>query len=91
MQGNTYGHDPAFENNPYLTDYPSIGSGFSFSQPDPCDNPNPPAWCTEGGGGCNNPNHPEWCDGNHSVPIDLGPVGLVLSMAFGVLLLKLKL
>lgn len=73
--------DHAFTDNPYLTDYQLMN--------DPCDNPNPPGWCTEGGGGCNNPNHPEWCDGIHeSVPIEPGVFMLFISLMFGVALIK---
>ena len=49
--------DPAFQNNPYYKelswDYSNTGGGQlqSMMPPDnnnsPCDNPNPPAWCTE--------------------------------------------
>ena len=40
-------NDPAFENNPYLTVYPSIGDEYQPMMPDPCDKPNPPPWCEE--------------------------------------------
>lgn len=91
MQGNTYEHDPAFENNPYLTNYGNImppgggnggGGGNDGEDCSPCYDPNPPGWC-------NNPNHPCYncCS---PIPIDFGPVGLILSMTFGILLLKLK-
>lgn len=49
--------DPAFQNNPYYKelswDYSNTGGGQlqSVMPPDnnnsPCDNPNPPPWCTE--------------------------------------------
>ena len=78
MQGNTYGHDPAFENNQYLTGYPSIGDEVDIiiddiSYDHQCSNPNPPPWCP-----------------NANVPLEVGPLSLVLSIAFGILLLKLK-
>lgn len=78
MQGNTYGHDPAFENNQYLTDYPSIGDEVDIiiddiSYDHQCSNPNPPPWCP-----------------NANVPLEVSPLSLILSIAFGILLLKLK-
>ena len=83
-----YIHDPAFENNPYLTNYGNVmppggdnGGGNGGTDCTPCYNPNPPGWC-------NNPNNP--CYDCCNVPIDFSPVGLILSMAFGILLLKLK-
>lgn len=86
MQGNTYGYDPAFENNPYLTDYGTImppggGGGPDESDCEPCYQVNPPGFCS-------NPNHP--CYNCCNVPINFGPVGLVLAMMFGVVLLKMK-
>jgi hypothetical protein len=72
--------DPAFTDNPYLIDYQYL--------PDPCDNPNPPPWCEGVGGLCNNPDHGPYCDGNHSVPIEPGFVMVMLSLGFGVILLK---
>lgn len=73
-----YIHDPAFENNPYLTTYPSIGDEVDIVIDDigydhQCDNPNPPPWCP-----------------NANVPIDLGFSGFVMAMLFGVILLKWK-
>ena len=73
-----YIHDPAFENNPYLTVYPSIGDEVDIIIDDigydhQCDNPNPPPWCP-----------------NANVPIDLGFSGFVMSMIFGVILIKWK-
>ena len=74
-----YIHDPAFENNPYLTTYPSISDEIDIAIDDigyydhQCDNPNPPPWCP-----------------NANVPIDLGFSGFVMSMIFGVILIKWK-
>jgi len=73
-----YQYDPAFEDNPYLTTYPSIGDEVDIVIDDigydhQCDNPNPPPWCP-----------------NANVPLEVNPLGLILSMAFGILLLKLK-
>ena len=91
MQGNTYGHDPAFENNPYLTNYGNVmppgggnggGGGNNGGDCSPCYDSNPPGWCNNPNNACYN------CCNN--IPIDLGPVGLILSMAFGIFLLKLK-
>ena len=87
MQGNQYAPDKAFENNPYLTDYGNImppggGGGNGGTDCSPCYNPNPPGWC-------NNPNN-ECYNCCNPIPVDFGPVGLILSMAFGILLLKLK-
>jgi len=85
MQGNQYMPDRAFQDNPYLTNYGNVmppGGGNGGGDCSPCYNPNPPGWC-------NNPNNPCYnCCNN--IPIDFGPVGLILSMAFGILLLKLK-
>jgi len=90
MQGNQYMPDRAFEDNPYLTNYGNImppggggGGGPDESDCEPCYQVNPPGWC-------NNPNNPCYNCCN-PIPIDFGPVGLILSMAFGILLLKLKL
>ena len=73
-----YIHDPAFEDNPYLTTYPSIGDEVDIIIDDigydhQCDNPNPPPWCP-----------------NANVPIDLGFSGFVMSVIFGVILMKWK-
>jgi len=72
--------DPAFIDNPYLTDYDLMMS--------PCDNPNPPSWCEGTGGPCNNPNHGPYCDGVHSVPIDGGFLLLTISMIYGMYLIR---
>ncbi|MEK9696599.1 MAG: hypothetical protein VW270_12605 [Candidatus Poseidoniales archaeon] len=71
--------DPAFVDNPYLMEYPSIGDDIDIVIEDigydhQCSNPNPPPWCP-----------------NANVPLEVGPIGLVLSMMFGVILLKGKL
>jgi len=68
-------NDPAFENNPYLTVYPSISDEIEIVIDDigydhQCDNPNPPPWCP-----------------NANVPIEPGVLGLVLMFAFGVALI----
>ena len=89
MQGNQYMPDRAFQDNPYLTNYGNVmppgggnGGGGGGEDCSPCYNPNPPGWCNNPNNACYN------CCNN--IPIDFGPVGLILSMAFGILLLKLK-
>tara|TARA_R110001632_G_scaffold82642_2_gene183319 strand:+ start:670 stop:933 length:264 start_codon:yes stop_codon:yes gene_type:complete len=65
--------DPAFENNPYLTNYPGINSNLDeglVGMTHQCDNPNPPPWCE-----------------NYNVPVDVGPLGLAASIFFCILLL----
>lgn len=78
--------DPAFENNPYLTVYPSImdpgngnGGGPDESDCEPCYQVNPPGWC-------NNPNHPCYNCCN-PIPVEPGILGLGIMFAFGVALI----
>lgn len=85
MQGNQYMPDPAFEDNPYLTDYGNVmppgggnGGGGGNGDCTPCYDPNPPGWC-------NNPNNP--CYDCCNVPLEVGPLSLVLTMVFGILLI----
>lgn len=93
MQGNQYMPDRAFQDNPYLTNYGNVmppgggngggnGGGGGGEDCTPCYDPNPPGWCNNPNNACYN------CCNN--IPIDFGPVGLILSMAFGILLLKFK-
>jgi len=79
--------DPAFADNPYLTNY---GADYDLMM-DPCSTPNPPSWCEDGTGGpCNNPDHGPYCDGVHPVPCDGGLFMLFISFIFGVGLIKKK-
>jgi len=78
-------NDPAFADNPYLTNY---GADYDLMM-DPCSTPNPPSWCEDGTGGpCNNPDHGPYCDGVHPVPCDVSVLMLFLTVIFGVGLLK---
>lgn len=77
--------DPAFADNPYLTNY---GADYDLMM-DPCNTPNPPSWCIDGTGGpCNNPDHGPYCNGIHPVPCDVSVLMLFLTVIFGVGLLK---
>ena len=80
-------NDPAFADNPYLTNY---NNDYDLMM-DPCSTPNPPSWCEDGTGGpCNNPDHGPFCDGVHTVPCDGGLFMLFISFIFGVGLIKKK-
>jgi hypothetical protein len=72
--------DPAFTNNPYLTDY---GSGSYLSGPEesdcqPCYQVNPPWWCNDTQHPCYN------CCG--TISIDPGFLFIFISALFGVYL-----
>ena len=73
-----YQYDPAFKDNPYLTTYPSIGDEVDIVIDDIGYDHQ-----------CDKPNPPPWCP-NANVPLEVSPLGLILSMAFGILLLKMK-
>jgi hypothetical protein len=65
-----------------------IISQLSWSvQTDPCSLPNPPPWCTTGGGPCDSPNPPPGCN-SVNVPISTHDWILILAgTTFGILII----
>ena len=73
--------DPAFINNPYLTDYGFVYDGNNEQGDDDCNacyNPNPPWWCSDPTNQCY----------EAAVPVEPGFFMLTLSFLFGIILIQ---